>query len=31
MMAAISDDEVRLVLYVRNLPQGINMTQYLLD
>ncbi|MHB8079987.1 MAG: zinc metalloprotease [Candidatus Krumholzibacteriia bacterium] len=31
MVAAISADEVRLVLYLRNLPQGINMTQYLLD
>jgi len=31
MEAAISDDEVRLVLYIRNLPQGINMNQYLLD
>jgi hypothetical protein len=31
MVAAISDDEARLVRYIRSLPQGINMTQYLLD
>ncbi len=31
MEAAISDDEVRLVRYIRNLPQGINMNQYLLN
>ncbi len=31
MEAAISDDEVRLVHYIRNLPQGVNMNQYLLD
>jgi hypothetical protein len=30
MEAAISDDEVRLVRYIRNLPQGINMNQYFL-
>lgn len=31
MMPAISDDEVRLVRCVRDLPQGIDMNQYLLD
>jgi hypothetical protein len=30
MEAAISDDEVRLVRYIHELPQGINMNQYLL-
>ncbi len=30
MEAAISDDEVRLVRYIRNLPQGVNLNQYLL-
>jgi hypothetical protein len=30
MEAAISDDEVRLGRYIRNLPQGINLNQYLL-
>lgn len=31
MEAAITDDEMRLVLYICALPQGINMNQYLLD